>query len=97
MRSLINALKDDWKGFSKTEKFWFIILSPVLLMISLVYGLWLLFWSKYGVAFIVAVLLVSYYGESQSPDETWQEAQSWALLIGFIMIIVQVYKKRNEP
>ena len=97
MRSLINALKEDWFGFSKTEKFWYVVFFPVLLVMGLVYGIWLLFWSKYGIAFVLAVFLASYYGESKMPNQVWEEAQSWSLLIGLIMIVIQAYKKRKEP
>ena len=95
MKELVNALKEDWNGFSKTEKFWYILFLPLILVFGLIYGLWLLFWSKYGIAFICAIFLASLYGESKNPDEVWQEAQTWSLLVGFVMIIVQAVRKKS--
>lgn len=96
MKELFSALREDWKSFNHTEKIWYLIFLPFLLVIGVCYGLWLLFWNKYGIAFMIAIYLTSVYGETKSSDIIWIEAQNWSLLIAAIMFIVQVYRKRDE-
>ena len=96
MKELFSALKEDWNAFNRTEKIWCLILSPLILTIGICYGLWLLFWNKYGIAFMIAIYMTSVYGETKSNDVIWAEAQNWSLLIAAIMFVFQVYRKRDN-
>ncbi len=94
---MFDELKKYWKELDTTQKIMVILILPLTIPLGILYGLFLIFWNKYGLAFIIAVILASTFSD-QSDSETWEQAQALALLISFILLVRKALKddKKNE-
>ncbi len=94
---MFDELKKYWKELDTTQKIMAILILPLTIPLGILYGLFLIFWNKYGLAFIIAVILASTMSD-QSDSETWEQAQALALLISFILLVRKALKddKKNE-
>jgi hypothetical protein len=94
---MFDELKKYWKELDTTQKIMVILILPLTIPLGILYGLFLIFWNKYGLAFIIAVILAGTFSD-QSDSETWEQAQALALLISFILLVRKAIKndKKNE-
>lgn len=90
---MFKELKQIWSELDTIQKIIFIILLPLTIPLGITYGLFLVFWNKYGLAFICAVIIA---GENESADSAWQRGQALALLIGLILLIRRAYRESKK-
>ena len=90
---MFKELKQTWSELDTTQKIIAVLLLPLVIPIGIIYGLFLVFWNKYGLAFICAVIIA---GENESADSAWQQGQALALLIGLILLIRRAYKESKK-
>ena len=90
---MFKELKQTWSELDTTQKIMAVLLLPLVIPIGIIYGLFLVFWNKYGLAFICAVIIA---GENESADSAWQQGQALVLLIGLILLIRRAYKESKK-
>jgi hypothetical protein len=90
---MFKELKQTWNELDTTQKIIAVLLLPLVIPIGIIYGLFLIFWNKYGLAFICAVIIA---GENDSGEEAWEKGQALALLIGLILLIRRAYKESKK-
>jgi hypothetical protein len=90
---MFKELKQLWKEIDTIQKILFIIFLPLGIIAGIIYGLWLIFWNKYGLAFICAAALLQ---STDTPEEGWQRGQAAAMLVGLVLLIVKAIKDRNK-
>lgn len=97
---MYKEIKEDWKKASKTEKIVTILTLPITLplgfAIAIAYTGIKVLWNKYGIAFLCALVLTSYYSDDTAFEVIWQEAQVWAFLIGIVLLIRRAYKELKK-
>lgn len=93
---MLEELKGFWKESKGWEKLLIIILLPFSILTAIAYGLWLMFWNKYGLAFICALAILGSANEEPATAEVWEKAQAMAMLVGLVLLAVRAYKKSKK-
>lgn len=90
---MFKELKEYWAELDKLERLMVMIFLPLTIPLGIAYGLFLVFWNKYGLAFICGLAIIK---ENDNPDVVWEKAQALAALIGFLLLIVRAYKETKK-